>query len=159
MEKAAAHAGSCLAKYLLCVRVLRLALGTGKQEVGENAKDEGAGDGGDGHAAEVQHETANAGDQDDGNGEQIFVLLQVNVLDHLQAGNGDEAVKCHTNATHHAGGDGVHKGHEGGEEGDQHSADGGGDDAPDGGVTGDSHTADGFAVGGVGAAAEDRTDH
>ena len=80
-------------------------------------------------------------------------------MDHLQTRDGDESVQSHTNTAHDAGGNGVHEGHEGRQEGDGDGHESGGVDGDDGGVTRDGHATDGLTVGGVGATAEEGTCH
>ena len=131
----------------------------GDQDIGQDAQDQSAGDGGQGDLTEGDGQAANAGDQNDGDHKQILALVQVYLLHHLQAGNSDEAVQCHANAAHHAVGDGSQEGDEGAEEGNDHTHNGGGGDGDYRGVPGNGYAANGFAVGGVGAAAEECAAH
>ena len=80
-------------------------------------------------------------------------------MDHLQTRDGDESVQSHTNTAHDAGGNGVHEGHEGRQEGDGDGHESGGVDGDDGGVTRDGYATDRLTVGGVGATAEEGTCH
>ena len=66
--------------------------------VGDDAQDQSAGDGSQGDLTEGNAQTADAGNQDGCNHEQVLAGVQVDLLDHLQTGNSDEAVQSHANA-------------------------------------------------------------
>ena len=125
------------------------------EEVCEYTEDESAGNGSDGDFAECNDESADAGDEDDGSGEEVSVVAEVNGLKHLETGYRDEAVKGYAYAAHYAGRNGCEEGgersHESGEDGE----DGGSEYGNDGSVAGNSYAAYGFTVSGVGAAAEE----
>ena len=86
------------------VRSVFLALG--QHDIGQDAQDQSAGNGGQGDLAEGQGQTADAGDQDHSNHEQVLALAQIHLLDHLQTANCDEAVQGDANTAHNAVGDG-----------------------------------------------------
>ena len=130
-----------------------------KHCIHDDAEDESGGDGSDGDLTEIEGEAADTADEDGGDDEQVAVLFEVDVLDHLETGDGDEAVEGDTDAAHDARRDGVNDRNERGEERDQQSADSGGDDRCNGCVAGDGDARDGFAVGGVRTAAEERAHH
>ncbi len=132
-------------------------LSLGEHHVGQDAQDQSAGDGGQGDLAEGNGQAADAGDQDHSSNEQVLAGTQVDLLDHLQTGNCDEAVQGDADTAHDAVGDGSQEGNEGSEEGDNDTQDSSGGDGSHGSVPGNGNTADGLAVGGVGAAAEEST--
>ena len=74
-----------------------------QHDVGDDTKNQRAGDFGDRHGAEVQAHAADTGDQDNRHDEHIRMLVQVDVLDHFQTADGDESVQCHEDAAHDAG--------------------------------------------------------
>ena len=130
-----------------------------QEQVGDNAQDQGAGNGGQGDLAEGDGEVADTGNEDHRDREEVLTLTQIHLLRHLQTADSDETVECHADTAHDAVGDGGQEGDEGAEEGDDeahHSSAGDGDDR---GVTGDGNAAHRLAVGGIGAAAEDSTGH
>ena len=130
-----------------------------QHDVGQNTQDQGAGDGGQGDLTEGDGQAADARNEDDGDHEQVAVLLQIYLLDHLQTRHGDEAVESHAHTAHDAGGNGVDEGYEGRQEGDGDGHEGGHGDGDDGCVTRDGHATHRLAVGGVGATAEDGARH
>ncbi len=130
-------------------------LALGNHHIGDDTQDQSAGNGGQGDLAEGDGQTADTGDQDHSSYEQVLAGAQVHLLDHLQAGNCDEAVQGDAHAAHDAVGDGGQEGNEGSEEGDQQAQNSSGGDGCHRGVSGDRHAAHRLAVGGVGAAAED----
>ena len=77
-------------------------------------------------------------------------------MEHLETGNGDEAVERDARAAHDALRNGVNEHDERSEEGKHHAAECRGEDGNDGSVAGDGDAADGLAVGGVCTAAEER---
>ena len=134
----------------------------GKNDICEDAKKQSTGDGGQGDLAERNRQSADAGDQNDSHNKQILACTQIDLLDHLQAGNCDEAIKGDADTAHDAVGDRSQESHKGSEEGNNDAQHSSRCDGHNGSVPGDSNTADRFAVSGVGAAAEecacDRTD-
>ena len=124
-----------------------LVLSLGDHQVDDDAQNQRAGDGGQSDLADGHCHAADAGDQDGSNHEQILVLAQIHLLDHLQTGNSDEAVQSHANAAHNAVGDGGQEGDEGAEEGNDHAHDGSGGDGDHGSVAGNGNTADRLTVG------------
>ena len=78
----------------------------GEHGVSKNTEDECARDGGDGNLTKGEGETADTGDEDCSNNKQVAVVVKVNLLDHLETGNCDKAVKCDANAAHYAVGNG-----------------------------------------------------
>ena len=129
-----------------------------KNDIGEDTEDECGGDAGDGDLTEVEGQTADAGDEDGSNYEEVAVLTQVNDLEHLQTRDGDEAVESDADTADDAGGNGVDELYEGVEEGQGDGHNSGSGDGEDGGIAGDGYTAYTFTVSGVGASAEDGTD-
>lgn len=69
-------------------------------DVNKDAEDQRTSNACDGNLTEGKGQTADTGNQDNGNGKEVCVLLKVNVLDHLETGNRDESVQSHTNAAH-----------------------------------------------------------
>ena len=137
--------------------LLRIRLG--EQYIHENTENQRGCNGSDRNLTEIQGQTADTADEDGRNNEQIAVLFEVNVLNHLQTGNGNEAVQCDADAAHDARRDRVNNRYERREERNQQRTDGGGENRNHGGVAGDCHARDGFTVSGVRAAAEERADH
>ena len=52
-----------------------------QHDVGQDTEDQRAGNSGECDGAEGQHETADAGDQDDRRGEEVAVVVQIDLLD------------------------------------------------------------------------------
>lgn len=73
----------------------------GKHLVGDNAKDKRTCNLGDLDGTEVYHESTDTCDEDNGNGEEVGVVVKVNLLDHLKTGYCDESVKCDTYSAHY----------------------------------------------------------
>ena len=130
----------------------------GKKNVYDDAEDEGTGDGGDGNLTDSHCHAADTRDEDNGCGKEICIVFKVYLLDHLETGDGDEAVKGDAYAAHYAAGDGIEERNEGRNKGDEDSHYSGSRDGNNGRVLCDGNAADGFAVCGVGAAAEDGAD-
>ena len=133
-------------------------LALGEHHIGQDAQNQSAGDSSQSNfavSAKGHAQTADAGDQDCGNHKQVLAGVQVDLLNHLQTGNGDEAVQSHADTAHNAVGDRGQEGDKGTEEGDYHAHNGGSSNGDHRCVTGNGNAADGLAVGGVGAAAED----
>ena len=128
-----------------------------KNKVNDDTENESASNSGDGYLANSHCHTADTGDKDDRSGEEVCVLLKVDLLDHLETRNCDEAVKSDTYAAHYASGNRIKECNEGGDEGNDHRHHSGYGDGDDRCVSCDSNTADGFAVCGVGTAAENGT--
>ena len=93
------------------------ALAVGKDEIGEDTEDQCASHRGDGDFSESQDQTADARNQDGRYDEQVAVFTKVNRLDHLQAGDCDEAVERDAHTAHDAT-------RNGGEEGDERCEEG-----------------------------------
>lgn len=55
-----------------------------ENDIGEDTEDECGGNAGDGDLTEVEGQTADAGDEDGSNYEEVAVLTQVNDLEHFQ---------------------------------------------------------------------------
>ena len=94
----------------------------GKDGIHKNAEDERGGDVGNGDLAEVQGQTADTGDEDRCNHKQVAVFIKVDMLEHPQAGDRDEAIERDAHATHYAARDGIHKRHKWSKEGQDYSA-------------------------------------
>ena len=127
--------------------------------VGQDAEDEGAGDLGHGNGAEADCKSADTGDEDNGYHEEVAVVAEVDSLYHLKTRHCDEAVERDAHAAHDAGRNGRKECGEGSYEGGKQAEHCGSDYRYDRGVAGDSHATDRFAVGGVGATAEDGACH
>ena len=125
-----------------------------ENDIGDDAEDKSAGNGGKGNLAEGEGKAADTGNQDNGNNEQITVVIQIDLLNHLKTANCDEAVKRDAHAAHDAGGNGSKEGGEGSNECNDDGKHCGADDGGNRGVAGDGHAGDGLTVGGVGSAAE-----
>ena len=145
------------ARLLIYLKLLVLCFGD--NQVDDDAQDQSASSGGKGDLTNGHCHAADAGDQDGSDYEQILVLVQVYLLDHLQTGASDEAVQGGADTAHDTAGNGIQEGHEGSEEGDHDAHNSSGGDGNNGGVLGDSHAANGLTVGGVGAAAEESAGH
>ena len=126
-----------------------------QNDIDNNTENQCASDRGDNDLADRHGHTADTRDEDNGYGEEVCVVFEVDLLDHLETGNRDEAVEGNANAAHDASGDGVKESNEGRYEGNHHCEDRGGGDGCYGSVSGDGDTTDGFTVGGVGATAEE----
>ena len=125
----------------------------------EDAEDEGGSDVGDGDGTEVEGQTADTGDEDGSDNEEVAVVIKIHVLEHPETGNSDEAIESYADAAHDAGRNGIDKGYEGSKEAQNDAADGSGGDGDEGSIAGDGYAAYGLTIGGVGAAAEESTDH
>ena len=130
-----------------------------EDHVHDDTEDQRACDRGDGDLTEVQSQTTDTCDQNNGSYEEVLVLIEVNLLYHLQTGNCDETVESHADTAHDTGRNGVNKCNEGREEGDGNGTEGSSQNGYDRCVAGDSHTTNAFTVGGVGASAEECTGH
>ena len=126
-----------------------------ENDVDQDAQDQGASNSGQGDLTDGHCHAADTGDQDGSNHEQILVLVQIYLLDHLQAGASDEAIQSDADAAHYTAGNGIQECHEGAEEGDQDAHHSSGGDGDHRSITGNGNAAHGLTVGGVGAAAED----
>ena len=51
---------------------------------------------------EIQHQATNTANEDSGYNEEVLVVTEVNILEHLQTAYCDEAVECDTNTTYYA---------------------------------------------------------
>ena len=80
-----------------------------KHEVCDDAENQSAGNCRKGDLAEGEGKTADTGNQDYGNNEEVAVFFEVNIFDHLKTGNGDEAVKSHADTAHDAARNGVYE--------------------------------------------------
>ena len=130
-----------------------------ENHVHDDTEDQCTSDGGDGDLTEVQGQTADTCDQNDRSYEEVLVLIEVNLLYHLQTGNGNEAVQSHADTAHDTGRNGINECNEGSKEGDEDCAEGSGQNGDNRCVTGDRYTTNAFAVGGVGASAEECACH
>ena len=72
-----------------------------QKKVCKDSKDKGTCNACDRNRAEINRQTADTCDEDNGYDEEIFVFVKINVLNHLQTGDCDESVKSHTNAAHY----------------------------------------------------------
>ena len=79
-------------------------LGVAEYNVREDSEKKCAGDGGYRDLAEGDGQAADAGDEDNGDNKEVFVILKVYLLNHLQTADGDEAVERDAHAAHDAGG-------------------------------------------------------
>lgn len=126
------------------------------EQVGDDAENQRAGNGSNRNFAEVQRQSADAGNQNHGYHKQVLVIAKVYFLNHLQAGYGDEAVQGDANAAHHAVGNGGKEGYERRHKRSHNRHNRRSEDGSNGSVAGDGHATYRFAVRGVGAAAEER---
>ena len=143
---------------IFCLVLFRL-LELMKDYVNDDAKNKRASDRGDNDLADSHGHTADTGDENNRYGEEVCVILEVNLLDHLKAGNRDEAVEGDTNAAHYASGNGIKEGYKGRYEGYENRKDSSRGDGCYGCVTRDRYTAYRLTVGGVGTAAEECANH
>ena len=67
-------------------------LSVAEHNIRQDAEDECAGDGGYRDLAEGDGQAADTGDKNNGDNEEVSVILEVNFLDHLQTGHSDAAV-------------------------------------------------------------------
>ena len=74
---------------------------------------------------------ADTRDKDNGDNEEVPVILKVDLLDHLETADCDEAVESYADAAHDAGGNGGEEGCERGDKGDDYRKNCGGDDGCD----------------------------
>ena len=116
--------------------------GAVEQEVDNNTEDKRAGYGRQRNRADVHLHSTDTCDQDDRCGEKVAVVIQVNRLEHLQTGNGNEAVQRDADTAHDTGGNRA-------QEGDKRTAEAGGDrqdrcgqDGDHGSIAGDGNAAD-----------------
>ena len=129
----------------------------GNQDIGEDAQDQCAGNIGDVNIADAHSHTADTGDQNRSDSEQVAVLTEIYLLDHLQTGHSDEAIQGNADTAHNAAGNGIQERHEGAEEGDHNAHNSSGSNGNNRSVTGNGDTANGLTVSGVGTAAKDGT--
>lgn len=73
-----------------------------ENKVGSDTEDESASDGGDCDLTEGEGQTADTCYKDDRDNKEISVVLKVNLLDHLQTADCDEAVESYAHAAHDA---------------------------------------------------------
>lgn len=88
------------------------------EHVRQNTENERAGDRSERHFPKGEGKSAHARNQDDGDHEQIAIFIEVHLLNHFEAGYGDEAVQSDTDAAHDARRNRRKEGDEGSEEGD-----------------------------------------
>ena len=81
-----------------------------QQVVDKDAEQQCAGNRCDCDLAECQGQTADTGDQDRGYDIQVLVDIQVDALDHLQTGDGNESIQGHAHTAHDAGRNGGDEG-------------------------------------------------
>ena len=117
----------------------------GEDGVGQDAQDQSAGNGPDFHSAEGDSHTADTHDEDDAGGEEVAVLVQVNLLEHLEAGGGDEAVESDADAAHDAGRNSLEEGDKRSYHGEDDAGESRAPDRDGGSVAGDGDTGDGFS--------------
>ena len=104
--------------------------------------------------AEAYGKSADTGDENDRNGEEVRVVVEIHILDHFKTADRDETVERHANAAHYAVRNACKEGHERTEEGDNETHYRGRQNGNDRRVFGDRDTSDGFAVSRVRASAE-----
>ncbi len=131
-----------------------LVLHAAEHQVCQDAEDQSACNGSQGDFAEADGQTADTRDQDNGDDEEVAVVVEVNLLDHLQTGDCDETVQSDADAAHDAAGDCGEEGCKRSDEADHDRHDRSGQDRNDGSVAGNCDAADGLAVSGVRAAGE-----
>ena len=84
----------------------------GHNDIHDDAEDKCTGDGGNCDLTEGKCHTADAGNENNSDDEEVFVFAEVNVLNHLETRYRNEAVKRHAHAAHYAGRNGCEEGHE-----------------------------------------------
>lgn len=122
-------------------QIVLIALLFAENDVGQDTEYQSAGYLSDGNVAELEYHAAYTCDKDDRSGEEVAVVVEIDLLQHLKAGYRDKAVQSYTNAAHDAAGDSAQEAYERSDEGDQHSLKGCNDDSRYRSVLGDSHTA------------------
>ena len=132
---------------------------TVEHEIYDDAEDKRAGNRGKGYAAEVDGESADTCNENCGYNKEVAVFLKVNLLNHFKTGYCNEAVKGDADAAHYARGDRIDEGYQRRNEGNENGSDCRRKDCSDGGIACYSYTSDRFAVGGIGATAEECADH
>ena len=110
-----------------------------KNDVSDDTEDKSASDSGQGNLAKGNAESADTGDKDCGNGEEVSSIVKVNLLNHLKTGNCNKSVKCDTNAAQYTVGNGRKEGNKGTEEGDYDAHDCSGRNGANGSILGDSY--------------------
>ena len=91
--------------FLYSRNLFRFFLALGQDLVDNDAQDQSARDSGDSHLADGHGHTADTADEDNGNHEQIRVVLKIDLLDHFKAGHGNETVQRDAHTAHYAAGD------------------------------------------------------
>ena len=142
----------------------------GEDHVGDDTEDQSGSDGSNGDdlayravigdsVRDLDGKATDTGDQNSGYNEQVVIVVEVKVLEHLETADGDKAVESQANAAHDAARDSLEQAHDRGKEGQNDTHTGGHPNGYDGRVLGDGYAADRFAVGGVRADTEYGTDH
>ena len=102
-------------------------------------------------------QSTDTGDEDRGNREEVFVLAEVDVFEHLQPADCDESIERQAYAAHDTVRDRLQDRHDRAEEAQYDTHDRRNQDRSDGSVFRDSYATYGFSVRRVGADTEDRT--
>ena len=89
----------------------------------DDTENKRASDSCDGYFADSHCHTSDTRNKDNGCGEEVSVLLEIYLLDHLKSRYGDKAVESDANAAHYAAGNGIEECYERRHEGDEHRED------------------------------------
>lgn len=101
-----------------------------ENEVGQDAEDESDCDSRDLNFAEGEHQSADTGDEDCADNEEVAVVVEVDVFNHLETADCDKAVQCDAGAAHYAFGNRRYEGYERREEGQNDATDSSAEDCP-----------------------------
>ena len=80
----------------LAVAVFFVVLFAAQKQVGQDSQDERTGNGTDFNLAKADDHATNTGNENHACYKQVFVLVQINILEHLKAGHCNKAVKRNT---------------------------------------------------------------
>ena len=85
---------------------------TVEHKVYEYSEDKSGSNRSKGYFAEAESHSADAGNEYGGGNKEVAVITEVNILEHLESADGDEAVKGDAHAAHYTGGDSGKEGYE-----------------------------------------------
>ena len=130
-----------------------------EQQIYNYAEDQGTCNFSQRDSTDIKCHATDTGNQNDRGSEKIPVIVQINGLQHFQAGYRDKTVKSDAYTAHHTGRDRAEEGHKRGKETCSDCQDCRGENCYDGSVAGNGHASDRFTVGCIRASAEKCAGH